>query len=135
MQADDDYALMAATVMPDHVHMLIRLTEKLRVGQIAGKFKALTKKALQQADAQWQRNFFEHHLHADEPGNPYAFYIFMNPYRAEFSTKDQTWPHWYCNPEADFEFLYLLKDQKYPQAEWMRLDPEEYGIQKENVGE
>jgi putative transposase len=76
-----DFELLAATLLPDHVHLLFALGPRLTLSQTMGKFKALTRDHGRTA-WRWQDNGYEHRLHTDESAEDYAFYIFMNPYRA-----------------------------------------------------
>jgi REP element-mobilizing transposase RayT len=41
-----DFRLLCATIMPDHVHLLIALGDRLSLSQTIGKFKALTSRIL-----------------------------------------------------------------------------------------
>jgi len=61
MNETRDMALFAATLMPDHVHLLFALGERLQVGQVIGKIKALSRKHTN-ADWRWQDESFEHQL-------------------------------------------------------------------------
>ncbi len=135
LEANGDIELLAATVMPDHVHLLYRLVGCLSPGQISGKMKALSKPTLSASDMEWQRDFWEHRLRPDEAANPYALYIFMNPYRAGLIGRTQTWPYWYHNPSVDFDFLHMLDGGLYPPEVWMDCEIEAYGLLRDHVGE
>ena len=43
LHSTSDINLSAATIMPDHVHLLFALGARLEVGQVIGKFKALAR--------------------------------------------------------------------------------------------
>jgi len=66
MAAGKDFTLYCATVMPDHIHMLLSPSGRLAISKIIAKFKALTRNALSNSNARWQANFFEHRLRPDE---------------------------------------------------------------------
>jgi len=53
-----DIELIAACVMPDHVHLLFKLGSRLEVGQVIGKIKTLSRLRTK-ADWQWQDESFE----------------------------------------------------------------------------
>ena len=127
-----DIALLAATVMPDHLHVLLTLGGRLRLSRVIGKFKTQTRPAMLAHDAAWQANFFEHRLRPDEDAEPYARYVFMNPYRAGLLPRTEPWPWW--RAEADFEFLRLLPEG-HPPAAWMTAPWEQVGIDDTVVGE
>jgi REP element-mobilizing transposase RayT len=102
-----DFSLIAATVMPDHFHILLTLGDRLSVGQVAGKMKAL---AREQGKAAWQ-----------ESTEDYAFYIFMNPYRAGMCPLNSSWPWWHCPQPRQFQFLAALDQLKAMPSEWLGL--------------
>ncbi|HYD82856.1 MAG TPA: transposase [Opitutus sp.] len=76
--AEGDRAVLAATIMPDHVHVLFQLGTRLTVGQCVGRSKSVARKNAGYEDG-WQRDFWEHRLRADESAEDYALYIFLNP--------------------------------------------------------
>ncbi len=135
MQLDGDMNIMVSTVMPDHIHLLFRLKGRLQIGQVIGKMKAITKPILEGAGLTWQRDFHEHRLRPDELANPYAFYIYMNPYREKLLSREEVWPYWYQNPNEDFDFLGMLESQLYPPKEWITCDVEKFGLRREAIGE
>ena len=118
MHAARDATFLAATIMPDHVHLLFTLGTKLRLGQVVGKFKTLVREK-GTADWRWQNDGFEHRLRLNDAVEDYGFYIFMNPYRAELIPLTQTWPWWFCPDSSRFLFLsHLAKETSVP-AEWV----------------
>ncbi len=104
--------------MPDHVHLLFTLGKSLSVGQVMGKFKTLARRAAEAAWT-WQLNGFEHRLRPEEQEAHYAFYLFMNPYRAGCITLEQTWPGWICEEPERYRFLSGLSSDGTPPAEWL----------------
>jgi REP element-mobilizing transposase RayT len=76
-----DGRILAATIMPDHVHVLFELGEKLGVGACVGYWKSHVLKVVGYAE-DWQRDFWEHRVRDDERWEDYGLYIFLNPYRA-----------------------------------------------------
>jgi len=135
MQSDGDMTLLAATIMPDHTHLLLRLTERLSIGRVRAKMKSLTRTQLRAANMAWQRNFFEHRLRPDDSANSYAYYIFMNPYRKALIERMSPWPYWYRHPDADFDFLGMLEDGVYPPEEWMKNDPKDFLLSPAQLGQ
>src|SRR6478736_6483848 len=91
MHAAQDIGLVAATIMPDHVHLLFTLGENLRVGQVIGKIKTLARRQPNEG-WRWQNECFEHRLRPEDSVEDYGFYIFMNPYRAGLARLDERWP-------------------------------------------
>jgi len=129
-----DIILLCGTIMPDHVHLLAVLKGKLSIGQVVGKFKSFAKISLLQHDIHWQRDFFEHRLYPDEPATNYARYIFLNPYRSELVRRDDEWPYWMRNSEADFDFMAYLEQGCYPPKEWLDAPLEKLGVNPQYMG-
>ncbi|MBK9990890.1 MAG: transposase [Verrucomicrobia bacterium] len=117
--AQDDTTTHAFAVMPDHVHWLFTLGRRLTLGRVLSRWKTQTKGALQLAGLDWQRDFYEHQLRPDEAMEPYALYIFLNPYRAGLLTADDAWAHWHCPVPGRFDFTTHLSSNGAPPSEWI----------------
>jgi REP element-mobilizing transposase RayT len=115
-----DAPLHAACVMSDHVHLLFRLGPRLSVGQVMGKFKSHARRACAAAWS-WQLNGYEHRLREHEREEDYAFYVFMNPYRAGLVPMTRPWPAWICPEPRRYRFLDALAPDGSPPAEWLVL--------------
>ena len=72
-----DFSLVAATVMPDHVHLLGRLGPRLSLSRTVGKLKTITKPFLVETGARWQENFYDHRLRDETTLEPFARYIHL----------------------------------------------------------
>ncbi len=135
LESCHDIQLMTGTIMPDHVHMLFKLGDRLGIGQVIGKLKSITKPALLAGHTSWQSNYFEHRLRPDEGASAYARYIFLNPYRAGFISHRDGWPYWVKNDQCDFDFMTMLRDGRFPPEEWLKMEWEELGIDASSVGD
>ncbi|MCX6624139.1 MAG: nickel-responsive transcriptional regulator NikR [Acidobacteria bacterium] len=68
MDADGTWQLRCAAVMPDHVHVLAILGERLTLGQSVGRLKSKTQASLRAVAANsaaalvWERDFYDHHV-------------------------------------------------------------------------
>ena len=100
--------------MPDHIHWLCTLGERLTLSQTISKFKSLAK-----IEHDWQRNYYDHRLRSDVAKEPFSKYIFLNPYRKSLLEHDQAWPWWTLNRNEHPEFVTHLGDEKYPPPEWL----------------
>ena len=114
----DGGALLAATVMPDHVHVLCQLGCRYTVGQCVGRWKTEILREIHYAE-NWQRDFWEHRLRADESWEEYGLYTFLNPYRARLLRKHEAWPGWLAPEPAKFRFTAALTANGIPPAEWL----------------
>ena len=111
--------MLAATLMPDHLHMLVQLGCQLKLGQMIAKYKTLTRPALSGAGLVWQDNFHDHRLRADEMSGAFAKYIFLNPYRKGLLRVREEWPWWVCHREFRPDFFEILAEGRFPHAEWL----------------
>ena len=117
-------AALAFTVMPDHVHWLFQLGDRLTLGRTIARFKFQTSSGLLAHRLIWQRDFFEHRLRGSESVEEYALYIFLNPYRAQLINAG-SWPGWWSATVDLFEFWTKLNGDGSPPTEWLELPPPE----------
>ncbi len=120
-----DGAILAATIMPDHAHILFQLGHGLTVGQCVARWKTSARKAIAYHH-DWLRDFYEHHLRPNEPIEDYALYIFLNPYRARLIPPDLVWPWWLSPNPTQFLFSAMLGDSGAPPAEWIGWPAEKF---------
>jgi len=117
--SDAGWRLRAAVVMPDHVHLIIKLEEREDLAEVVRRFKGRTSVSLRRVMAmKWQRGYFDHRLRAGEDMLPVFLYLFLNPYRAGLVPADQPWPLWFCAPE-DWAWLGSLADRSCPLPAWL----------------
>jgi len=122
---EKDGTVLAATVMPDHVHVLYALGRKLTAGQCVGRWKSTLRRAINFTE-EWQRDFWEHRLRPDEAAEDYAFYIFMNPYRAGLIPATAVWQRWWRPAAEPFGFERHLDSSGTPQPEWLSWPEERF---------
>jgi REP element-mobilizing transposase RayT len=118
MDSEVDIHLLAATIMPDHVHLLFTLGERLSYGRAIAKFKTLGRDH-GRSDWRWQEDGFEHQLRSHERMEDYGFYLYMNPYRAGLIAMSERWPWWRCPEPSQFSFLQGLNADGSPPAAWL----------------
>jgi REP element-mobilizing transposase RayT len=106
--------------MPDHIHLLIVLGERLSLGKAVARLKAKTRAALAVADAalEWERDFFDRHIRPDEDRLSLFLYLYLKPYRANLCAQDRQWPYFYCRSEDWIWFKDML-DFDRPVPEWL----------------
>ncbi len=119
--ASGDLVWLAGTVMPDHLHLIFELGDRLPLDRVIAKLKGNITRTLHRSSAPggWQENVFEHRLRINEQAESYAFYIFMNPYRAGLCPLTDAWPWWVCTDENRFRFLARRRANGSPQPEWL----------------
>jgi putative transposase len=123
--------ILAASVMPDHVHILFSAGKALTVGQTVASWKTTVRRQLQYAES-FQRDFWEHRLRDNENAEDYALYVFLNPYRAGVLGGDEQWSGWWVPQPTYFRFTELLVHGS-PPAEWINWPDERFAELK--IGE
>jgi REP element-mobilizing transposase RayT len=118
MHRESDIRLLAATIMPDHAHLLFTLGKRLSYGRVIAKFKTLGRDQ-GRVDWRWQEDGFEHQLRSHEKMEDYGFYLYMNPYQAGLITIREHWPWWCCPTPSLFSFLQGLNADGSPPAAWL----------------
>lgn len=113
------WRLRCLVLMPDHLHLLARLGDKLTLSQAVSRFKFATRLILGAYKARWQDNYYDHRLRVAESAEPVIRYIHSNPYEAGLVPAGATWPWFYCALE-DWDWFSQLTDSGRPYPEWLR---------------
>jgi len=95
----DEWQLLCMVVMPDHIHLLVRLdSEKVArpVRLLKGRFVPL----LRDCRLSWQPGFYDHRLRPEDKVGGVVRYMWLNPYRAKLCAVDEAWDGWWCSEEA-----------------------------------
>lgn len=108
-----------AVVMPDHLHMLVRLEQGSTLAECMRLLKGRMSPILRECDLKWQDGFYEHRLRENEEHLAVFLYIYLNPYRAHLVSKDQVWPGHFCS-EEDWAWFGEMTDSASPQPEWLK---------------
>ena len=111
-----DADTFAATTIPDHVHLLFRLGDRLTLDRVIAKWRAQVRRLV--PGLAWQPNYFEHRLRPTESAESYAWYVFMNPYRAGLIGLNECWLGWWTDGSVAWTFLREAKPGPCPQPEW-----------------
>ena len=89
---------LAYVVMPDHVHWLCDLGERVSLSMLAGHFKGRVSERLRRTikapGPLWQDGFFDRQLRPEEDPHAVARYIVANPLRRGLVTELGDYPHW-----------------------------------------
>jgi len=124
LQENGDIEILCRTIMPDHLHILLCLQDRLTIGQVVGKYKARTRAVLLKNGLIWQRDFFERRLRPEDHQESFGLYVFLNSYAAKLVNLDEIWPHWKLDKPEAFVFPSMLKEGLYPQPEWLAKNDE-----------
>ncbi len=110
--------MRTAVVMPEHLHLLVRLRAEARLGDAIRLFKGRLVRPLREHGLRWQPSFYDHRLRHGEDALPVFLYIFLNPYRAGLLPEGASWPGYYCC-EDDWEWFRTLTNEGTPFPEWL----------------
>jgi putative transposase len=121
MTDDATWQLRCAVVMPDHIHLLFVLGERLSLGKCVARLKSKTKPALMALDRtlDCERDFFDRHIRPEDERLSLFLYVFLNPYRAGLCSRTDRWPWYFCR-EEDWAWFAPLLDQDRPVPEWLQ---------------
>lgn len=100
MEADFIWQSQALMVMPDHVHLIVRLGDILDLSRAISRLKTRTRSALHLHALRWQIGYHDHRLRPDDARLPICYYVFMNPVRAGFTSTGTEWPYQWWRPEV-----------------------------------
>jgi putative transposase len=117
-ETDGAWATRTAVVMPDHLHLLVRLGGRVPLGEAVRRYKGRLTVALREYGLCWQRSFFDHRLRHGEDCLPVFLYIFLNAYRAGLVKIGERWPGYYCASD-DWEWFGSLAENGVPFPEWL----------------
>ncbi len=95
-QASRGIAIGRHVIMPDHVHLFIRLVPEYELGTTIGFLKKALSAVLEQIGVQaphWQPGFFDHLLRSAEAYSEKWEYVYQNPVRAGLVGSPEEWPY------------------------------------------
>jgi putative transposase len=94
-------ALIAACLMPDHLHLLVKPRTR-SISQWMAAFKSYTTTVTRQAGGRsflWQPGFYDRHIRSHSEYEATVAYIVTNPAAAGIVTDDAEWPWVYVRDE------------------------------------
>jgi putative transposase len=90
--------LLAWVIMPDHMHVLLRLGINATLSELVQVIKANSARRINamagRSGALWQPGFHDHALRKEENRALIARYIIENPVRAGLVERVEDYPHW-----------------------------------------
>jgi len=110
--------LRTSVTMPDHIHLLVALSDSIELADAVRLFKGRTSPCLRKTSLSWQKAYFDHRLRSDEDVFPVFLYVFLNPYRAGLLSRSQHWPGYYCC-EEDWAWFGAMTNKAAPMPEWL----------------
>jgi REP element-mobilizing transposase RayT len=119
LETDCHWTQRAGVLMPDHLHLFIRLTGKLSIARCVARLKAKTRLALHAQSLSWQTNFYEHRLRPADAVEDVLRYIFLNPYRGGVAKTNGPYRWFWLGTEEEAWFK-PVTDRGRPFPEWLR---------------
>jgi putative transposase len=99
--AEKRFRLLDFVVMPDHLHLLITVQDKMTIEKamqlIKGRFSYRLKKELGYLGDVWQTGFSESRADTDESIDRYRKYIAQNPVRVGLAEASGEYPYCYTH--------------------------------------
>lgn len=93
-----DTQLLAWVLMPDHMHLLVRISSKNSLQAVVQKLKSNTAREIKSFDFElgqvWASAFHDRALRKDEDIRLVARYIVLNPVRAGLVCRIGDYPYW-----------------------------------------
>jgi putative transposase len=89
------FNVYAYCFMPDHVHMILTgESESSSLMRLVQEFKSLTSREARKIGLVnfWQKGFYDHTLRTGDSLDAAAWYVFMNPVRAQLAQRAEDWP-------------------------------------------
>jgi len=112
------WTIRGAVIMPDHLHLLLTLRVRLPLGRTIARLKSKSKPALFVAGLQWQGNYYEHRLRAEDSVETVLLYIFLNPFRTGLVSLSEIYAWFWLGAEEMAWFTPRTDDGK-PFPEWL----------------
>lgn len=98
LEAENAVRSLAWTLMPDHLHWLLQLGDRVTLSSLMQKLKGRSSQAINQHlgdnGAVWQRGFHDHALRREEDLRSIARYIVANPLRRGLVNHIGDYPLW-----------------------------------------
>lgn len=118
MQSEQVLQVRAFTLMPDHLHLLFTLGEKLELSRAVARLKSKLTSCLKLSALGWQAGFHDPRLRAEESLEPYFRYLYLNPYQARLIEPGSIWPYTWFRPE-DWKWFESLTDDGKVLPQWL----------------
>ncbi|WP_136081810.1 REP-associated tyrosine transposase [Pontiella desulfatans] len=80
-------------IMPDHIHVFIRISRQNKLGTTVRLLKRSISAAIENPQPHWQPGFFDHVLRHSESYAEKWNYVLQNPARAKLVEKPEDWPY------------------------------------------
>ena len=87
-------------IMPDHVHLVVKLQDGWSIEQLMHSLKSYTSKQINKLKGRqgsiWQEGYFDHCIRKEESLREIILYCYHNPVRRGLVNKASEYPYWKC---------------------------------------
>jgi REP element-mobilizing transposase RayT len=90
---DHGAAIGRYVIMPDHIHLFVRIAPQLRIGNTIRLLKRSLSSVMESPLPHWQPGFFDHIVRHSESYSEKWAYVYHNPVRAGLVEKPEDWPY------------------------------------------
>jgi putative transposase len=118
METEGIWSLRCGVIMPDHIHLLFQLGEKLPLGKAIARLKSKSNLQLKAGGLHWQEGYFDHRVRPKEDPLPIFLYTYLNLYKAGLLPADTSWPWFICGRE-DKDWFSGYLDEGLPEPTWL----------------
>lgn len=96
---DHHWHLRAATVLPEHLHLLVGLGAQTTVAAVVGRFKERLESSLAKVEMAWQEGYCDRRVQPGEDHLPVFLFLLRHPLRASRGVLPEDWSGNYCAEE------------------------------------
>jgi putative transposase len=89
------FNVYAYCFMPDHLHLILTgESDSSNLARLTQAFKSLASREARKIGLMnlWQKGFYDHILRTSDSLGAAAWYVFMNPVRADLAQRAEDWP-------------------------------------------
>lgn len=119
LETEKRWFVSTATIMPDHLHLLIRLGEPGTLEECVKRLKGRLSPHFRSAALRWQAGFYDHRLRPSDDILAIFLSIYLNPYRADLIPAAEAWSGYYCCLE-DWVWFGAMTRESVPHPAWLR---------------
>ena len=97
-EATMNLEVIAFTLMPEHIHFIVKLNAGSKLSQVIRYFKGKSSAALRGrlTSKLWQQGYYEHCIRSENELLMQARYIAANPLRKKLCSSLSEYPYWDC---------------------------------------
>jgi REP element-mobilizing transposase RayT len=99
MEAQGAIELIAAVIMPDHLHFVVCLRDK-DLPSLMHSLKSFTSHKINELLGRqgplWESQYYDHAIRTEDELKKLVHYCLLNPVRKGLVDNFKEYPHWYC---------------------------------------